>query len=187
MSEERSPAGTPAPGVRASDEDRENLISELNEHAVAGRLTTDELEERLQQTYEARTTGELEALRRDLPVTARQTALTHRARRSQLTRRMIQEIGGSASVFVICTVIWLASGATGGFWPIWTVIFVVISLARNGWALYGPAPDLDAVEAHLDARKDRRQDSDQRRVERHADRADRHARRAERRDRRLGR
>ena len=50
MSEEHispGPAGRPARGVRASDEDREQLIAELNEHTVAGRLDTDELEDRV--------------------------------------------------------------------------------------------------------------------------------------------
>ncbi|HEX3977813.1 MAG TPA: hypothetical protein VHW96_16210 [Solirubrobacteraceae bacterium] len=32
----------------------------------------------------------------------------------------------------------------------------LLSVVRNGWALYGPAPDLDAVEAQLDARRERR-------------------------------
>jgi len=36
------------------------------------------------------------------------------------------------------------------------LVVVAISLLRNGWALYGPAPDLDAVEADLDAKRMRR-------------------------------
>lgn len=150
-------------GVRASDVDRERLASELNEHTVEGRLSTDELEQRLQEVYAARTTAELDALRRDLPETPAQRALTHAARRSQLTRRLIQETGGSAALFVVCTVIWLASGAHGQFWPVWVLIVVVMSLARSGWALFGPAPDLDAVEHHLDHRRQHRLRRDERR------------------------
>jgi hypothetical protein len=158
MSEEQSQPPPASAGVRASDEDRERLISELNEHTVAGRLTTEELEDRLRAAYAARTTGELDALRRDLPLTDRQTALSHAARRSHLTRRLVQETGGSLSAFVACTAIWLASGASGAFWPVWVLIVVVMSLARGGWALFGPAPDLDAVEHHLNRRRDRRHD-----------------------------
>jgi DUF1707 SHOCT-like domain len=172
MSEEEiSPglSGRPARGVRASDEDREQLIAELNEHSVAGRLDTDELERRIQAAYAARTTGELDALRHDLPVPSRHVALQHAARRRQLTRRMIQESGGSLAGFVICTAIWAASGAHGSFWPIWVLLIFLASLVRNGWALYGPAPDLDAVEAHLDARRAKR-------LERHSDRRDRRRR-----------
>ncbi|MGO9957336.1 MAG: DUF1707 domain-containing protein [Solirubrobacteraceae bacterium] len=166
MSGEQSLPKGPADGVRASDEDRERLISELNEHAVAGRLSTDELEDRLEAAYGARTTAELDALRRDLPTTAAQTALAARTRRSHLIRRMIQETGGSAGLFVVCTLIWLASGASGSFWPVWVLIVVVLSLVRDGWALFGPAPDLDAVEANLEARRARRTSERQRRAER---------------------
>src|ERR1700760_1973120 len=134
------------PTLRASDEDREQLITELNEHAVAGRLSTDELEERLQTAYAARTTGELDALRRDLPVASRQVAASHAQRRAELTRRLIQETGGSLGLFVLCTAIWVVSGAHGQFWPVWVLLVVALTLVRTGWALYGPAPDLDAVE-----------------------------------------
>jgi hypothetical protein len=159
MSEEEispGPAGRPVRGVRASDADREQLIAELNEHSVAGRLDTDELERRVQEAYEARTTGELDALRSDLPAPSAQVARQHAERRRQLTRRMIQESGGSLGAFVVCVVIWGASGAQGQFWPIWVLIVFLLSVVRNGWALYGPAPDLDAVEAQLDARRQKR-------------------------------
>jgi hypothetical protein len=170
MSEEEispGPAGRRSRGVRASDEDREQLIAELNEHSVAGRLDTDELERRVSAAYEATTTGELDALRSDLPAPSRQVALQHAQRRRQLTRRMIQESGGSLSAFVVCVVIWAASGAQGQFWPVWVLLVFVLSVVRNGWALYGPAPDLDAVEAQLDARRAQRLSRDSRRGHHH--------------------
>jgi hypothetical protein len=149
--------------VRASDEDREQLIAELNEHSVAGRLDTDELERRVTAAYEAATTGELDALRSDLPLPSKQVALQHAQRRRQLTRRMIQESGGSLGAFVVCVVIWAASGGDGQFWPVWVLVVFLLSVVRNGWALYGPAPDLDAVEAQLDARRTQRVARDARR------------------------
>ncbi len=149
--------------MRASDADRERLISELNEHTVAGRLSTDEFEDRLQAVYAARTTAELDSLRGDLPETSAQRALSHAARRSQLTRRMIQETGGSAALFLVCTVIWAVSGGHGQFWPVWILIIVVMTVARSGWSLFGPAPDLDAVEHELDTRRERRLQREQRR------------------------
>jgi hypothetical protein len=156
MSEERSGGGTGSSNIRASDEDREQLSSELHEHAVAGRLTTEELEERLEAAYSARTVAELEALRRDLPTSSRISALSDAGRRRHLTRRVIQETGGSLGLFVVCTAIWLSSGATGQFWPVWVLLVFVLSIVRNGWALFGPAPDLDEVERNLDARRQRR-------------------------------
>lgn len=162
MSEEPISPRPRAPGVRASDADRERLIDELTEHAAAGRLTTQELEDRLQAADAARTTGELDALRRDLPVTSRQMARDHAARRAQLSRRLIRETGSSLGVFVICAGVWAASGAHGQFWPVWVLVAVLATVVRSGWALYGPAPDLDAAEARLDAREDRRRARDQR-------------------------
>lgn len=157
MSEEGISPRPGSPGLRASDADREQLIAELNEHAVAGRLSTEELEERLQAAYASRTTGELDALRRDLPMTTREAAVAHAARRAQLSRRLIQETGGSLTAFAVCTAIWLASGAHGSFWPVWVLIAVVATVARSAWALYGPAPDLDAAEEHLNARRAHRE------------------------------
>ncbi len=57
--------GTPA--LRASDEDREEAVAVLREHAVAGRLTLEEFTERMSNAYGARTSGELDELVRDLP------------------------------------------------------------------------------------------------------------------------
>ena len=169
MSEEEispGPAGRPSRGVRASDADREQLIAELEEHAVAGRIDTEELERRVNAAYTATTTGQLDVLRSDLPVPSRQVALQHAERRRQLTRRMIQESGGCFGAFGVCTVIWIASGSTGQFWPVWILLVFLLSVVRNGWALYGPAPDLDAVEAQLDARREKRVARDQRRGDR---------------------
>ncbi len=182
MSEEEISPRSNAPGLRASDEDREQLIAELNEHAVAGRLSTDELEDRLQAAYAARTTGELDALRRDLPVTSRQVAINHAQRRAQLTRRLIQQTGGSLGLFVLCTAIWVVSGAQGQFWPVWVLIVVLLSLVRSGWALYGPAADLDAVERRL-AHQEHHSARDERRDERHTRRQDRRIDRRSGRDR----
>jgi hypothetical protein len=54
-------------------------------------------------------------------------------------------------------VIWVASGASGAFWPIWLALFAVIPLVRDGWDLCGPAPELDRVERHR-RRADRHRD-----------------------------
>jgi hypothetical protein len=167
MSEDPSSGGSRRDGTRASDDDREQLVSELNEHSVAGRLSTEDLEERSQAAYSAQTLGELDALRRDLPTTQRTAMVSASARRSQLTRRLIQETGGSFGLFVVCTVIWLVSDShRGQFWPVWVLLIVLMSLIRNGWALFGPAPDLDAVEHHLDSRRERRLRRDERRNQR---------------------
>jgi len=57
----------PALELRASDTDRERVADQLREAAGHGRLTMDELEERLELTYASKTYAELEPLTRDLP------------------------------------------------------------------------------------------------------------------------
>jgi hypothetical protein len=53
--------------LRASDADRDRAVASLGRHAEAGRLTADELEERVERAYAARTVAELDALQGDLP------------------------------------------------------------------------------------------------------------------------
>ena len=53
--------------MRASDTDRDAVVSELSEHFQAGRLTAGELDQRTGQALGARTWGELRALLADLP------------------------------------------------------------------------------------------------------------------------
>jgi hypothetical protein len=56
------------PSIRASDSDREQVAERLRHATSEGRLTGDELDERLGILYAARTYGELDTLVADLPV-----------------------------------------------------------------------------------------------------------------------
>jgi hypothetical protein len=53
--------------LRASDADREQFVEALRRHHAEGRLTVEELTERTEQAYSARTLGDLDALGGDLP------------------------------------------------------------------------------------------------------------------------
>jgi len=53
--------------IRVGDADRDATATQLREHYAAGRLTLDELNERLEQTFAARTGTDLNAVMRDLP------------------------------------------------------------------------------------------------------------------------
>jgi Domain of unknown function (DUF1707) len=53
--------------MRASDADRDAVLSALSEHFQAGRLTAEEFDERAGQALAARTWGQLTDLLRDLP------------------------------------------------------------------------------------------------------------------------
>ena len=148
-----------APGeLRVSDQEREQVASEIREHFAQGRLTQEELDERLALAYAARTQSDLEALRHDLPrlpATRAETRAAIAERRAELSRHLVQQTGYALVPFAICTLIWAASGAGASFWPIWVLIVAAVPLLRNLWRLYGPAPDLDAAEAHL-RRRDHR-------------------------------
>jgi hypothetical protein len=144
---------------RVSDQDRDQAAEELREHYAAGRLKDDELSERIQAVYDAQTSAELRRLTADLPMLPAVRERRERAalaeRRAQLQRRVIQEAGGGLIGFLVCTGIWLATGAHGMFWPVWVALVVVVALLRNGWNLYGPAPRLDRVEEDLARRRHR--------------------------------
>jgi hypothetical protein len=61
------PADQSAPDLRASDADRERVAEILREAAGEGRLTLDELDERLETVYASKTYAELAPVTRDLP------------------------------------------------------------------------------------------------------------------------
>jgi len=64
-----SPAVPEPQHLRASDADREKVANVLREAAGDGRLTMDELDERLDSVYAAKTYAELEPITHDLPGT----------------------------------------------------------------------------------------------------------------------
>jgi len=107
------------PHLRASDAEREHHAELLREHAAQGRLTVDELEERLDRVYAARTVGELTPIVGDLPAPRRPQPPQQRR-----TRRR-PELAAFVAVNLLLIVIWAATGA-GYFWPIWPLL---------GWGL----------------------------------------------------
>jgi hypothetical protein len=62
--------------MRVSNDDRERVARVLNDAMAEGRLTVNELEERLDKVYAAKTFGDLEPLLRDLPVGQQAAHLT---------------------------------------------------------------------------------------------------------------
>jgi Domain of unknown function (DUF1707) len=144
------------PNLRTSDEQRERAAQDIREHFAAGRLDEDELDSRVQAAYSAKTQHDLDTLLADLPklpASPAQQKAELAARRRLLQRRLLQETGGGAALFLVCTVIWITSGASGQFWPIWVALVTLIPLLRNGWRLYGPSPELDRVERELELRR----------------------------------
>jgi hypothetical protein len=80
--------------VRASDAERDALVSQLRQDMVEGRLTVDEFTERIEAAYDSQTRAQLEALRRDLPAVGPGEALAVRSQRRP-SRWSIGIMGGS--------------------------------------------------------------------------------------------
>jgi hypothetical protein len=150
-------------GLRVSDSEREQLAGELREHMLAGRLSSEEFEERVAKAYRARTRAQLDELKTDLPMGMVSFEGELAKRKAKLRRRLIQEGGGAVGLSGVSVAIWLASGADGSFWPIWVILATLLPLIRNAWRLIGPDPDLESVEAHLESRRAHRLEREQRR------------------------
>jgi hypothetical protein len=136
--------------LRASDAERERTATLLRDHAAAGRLTPEELDERLGAAYAARTVGELEALAHDLPPAPAPAPARTRPRaldRPGVRERVLHAVGLVVLVNLACNAIWLATGADGSWWPKWVLLGTVLRLAFQLWALLGPGAAHD--EARL--------------------------------------
>ena len=73
------------PAVRASDDERERTVELLRAHAGEGRLTVEELAQRIDTAYASRTREELERITADLPATTGAPAPARRPRPTRLT------------------------------------------------------------------------------------------------------
>ena len=111
-----------SPAKRASDAEREAVAEKLRHAAAEGRLTTDELAERVERAYTAQTSADLEPLTADLPE-PRPSALSI-WREENVRRRLIALVTANP----ICIAIWAASGASGDFWPKWVLLGTAAAL-----------------------------------------------------------
>jgi hypothetical protein len=135
MAGDDQPGG--APTLRASDAERERIATLLREHTAAGRLTPEELSERLEAAYEARTVGELDALAADLPAAA-DAPTPPSAARPPAHDRLLHIAGLAVLASAICVAVWLATGADGSFWPKWVLLACGIRVAVAAWTELGP-------------------------------------------------
>ena len=110
------------PAIRASDADRDQVLAQLSVHYQAGRLTTDEFDDRSSQALEARTMGDLAGLLTDLPAAAAPGPVdTAGSGQAPVGRRDfgVALVGGVLAVLVVVGVIALLShsghGADGGW------------------------------------------------------------------------
>jgi class 3 adenylate cyclase len=105
-------------GLRASDADRERVAGALRDHFGAGRLSEDDLSERVEAVYGVRTMAELAALTADLPPAP---GPARRRRRGALETSVRIHLTVFIVVNVMLIGIWAASGG-GYFWPVWSIL-----------------------------------------------------------------
>src|SRR5688572_9965474 len=98
--------------MRVSDAQREQCFAILREHFARGRLSTEELEERLGRAQAAVEWRELRALTRDLPRRSPGRRL-EAAHRLALRAHAGAYVAGNAAL----TGVWAAAGADDAFWP----------------------------------------------------------------------
>jgi class 3 adenylate cyclase len=137
------------PPFRASDEDRERVAALLREHYGAGRLSAEDLSERLEAAYAARTDAELAELTADLPGGSE---LASRAA-SGPPHDLRVHFTIYALVNLMFIGIWAASGA-GYYWPIWPMLGWGIGVAMHA------VPWLAGGRSKAPDRTDRLQDKD---------------------------
>jgi hypothetical protein len=120
----------PSGRLRVSDADRDRAIAELSEHYQAGRLTTEELEDRTGRAIQARTAADLAALFTDLP--RRQAPVTSAAPVSP--GRPWPALGPVTPVAILAVVAVLALLGGHLFHLAWlpVVAFIVIRLLAGG-------------------------------------------------------
>ena len=122
------------PEMRASDVDRDRVAAALREHCAQGRLSVEELNERLEAAFAARTLGELEQVTKDLPeedlhyrpIAAHQRARPVPARAPgglAVYRTALRTVGAAyVTTNLICFTVWLIVALTGGGaypWFLW--------------------------------------------------------------------
>lgn len=163
-------SGDEQPAVRASDADRERVAARLRNSAVEGRLTPEELSDRLDVVLAARTMTELDAVITDLP---REAGVPDLARQRAIGRQALLHRAGAALITdAVVVAIWLATGADGPFWPIWVIVFTLLPLARRGWRYFGPGGTLTDSELgrerreRAQARRERRRELSDRELRR---------------------
>ena len=112
--------------LRVADADRDRVAERLRRAAGEGRLAPEELEERLEAAFAARTQADLAPLVADLPAEP--------PRRVRPTRRGggHGELREFAATSILLVAIWALTGA-GYFWPVWPIL---------GWGVFALGPVL---------------------------------------------
>jgi hypothetical protein len=122
----------PADDLRASDAERDEVVSALRTHAGDGRLTVEELSERIDRVHAARTRRELAAIVADLPRAPRPKASPREAR-----AEFADHLRSYLMVMALLVAIWAVTGM-GYFWPIWPALGWGLAIVSHASAVRRP-------------------------------------------------
>ena len=114
------------PNMRVGDMEREAVASQLREHYADGRLTIDELNERLDQALTSKTRADLNSVLRDLPAAPRPLVP------AQPQREQTRSGYTAAGIFApVLALFWMLAAVAGGLFlfghgdrPIAVVLFL---------------------------------------------------------------
>jgi hypothetical protein len=110
---------SPPVELRAADADRERTAETLRVATAEGRLSTEELEERLEAALGARTLAALEPVVADLPKA--DPVRRERRPRPRPRHRGSSERAAFLATAALLVAIWALTGA-GYFWPVWPIL-----------------------------------------------------------------
>jgi len=128
-----TPGNDPSVQMKASDADRDAVLSDLSEHFQAGRLTADEFEDRTGRALAARTWGELRDLMRDLPAGPAGphvpvTATTGAPPQRPIGRTVLVPIAVLAGIGIAVA---MSAGTGHARWGILWLVLPVLLIARR--------------------------------------------------------
>ncbi len=103
--------------LRIGDAERERVRDILQRHAAEGRLTLDELSDRLGEVYAARTAADLDRALRELPPPPRD-------RRSERRWRSAPPPAIFAALLIGVWALLAATTGTWFFWPLFPLLFI---------------------------------------------------------------
>lgn len=132
-----------AGGIRASDAERESVVGYLKQQYSVGRLSKDELSQRVESAYAAVTVGQLEALIRDLPGSPLEPAPSRAAASPRTPLKAVATLALLAvlAIAVLNAVpaeLWaplLVLALPLGAMLLFTVLPIVLPLAAGAWLL----------------------------------------------------
>jgi len=123
--------------LRVGDADRQRVVADLQRHYVEGRLTSEELSERVDRALAARTEGDLAELLVDLPTEQPPEPARPRSAPEWWTPFATMPgvlLAVMLALLLLTWLVWMPSMHLGGGPPVWSFLFL------GGFFFFGRPP-----------------------------------------------